>query len=72
MPIERVDVICPFYHHDDGKRSITCEGLYDGSTLIQRFNGKRPFTRQLEHYCFRHCADCGLFRMLLREKYTDD
>ena len=72
MGIERADVICPFYRYDDGEKRIVCEGLTDPSTLSQRFGKKKLFEQYMEHYCFRHCKDCEIFRLLLRVKYPDE
>lgn len=71
MGIERAEVICPFYRYDDGIQRVVCEGLTEHSTLTQRFRGRKPMDRYMEHYCFRNCRECGIFRMLLSVKYDD-
>lgn len=71
MGIERAEVICPFYRYDDGSQRVVCEGLTDTSTLTQRFRGRKQMERFMEQYCFRDCVNCGIFRMLLAEKYAE-
>lgn len=71
MGIERADVVCPFYSYDDGERRIVCEGLADRSTLSQRFGRKKAYEAYMEHYCFRNCTECEIFRLLIRTKYAD-
>ena len=72
LGIERADVVCPFYSYDDGDKRIVCEGLTERSTLSQRFAGKKLYEKHLKHYCFRHCTDCEIFRLLMRIKYADE
>lgn len=71
MAFERVEVVCPFYRHDDGIRRMVCEGLLDTSTISQHFRGKKQMVRYMERYCFSDCTSCEIFRMLMHAKYED-
>lgn len=67
----QVDVQCPFYKEDDGRRSITCEGFGDASSVCQRYRYKRQFAKQMEVFCAQHYGKCEIFRILMETKYAD-
>ncbi len=59
---------CPFYHRDDRKRNITCEGVTDTSRLILRFRSRQEFLKQLEVFCCGRYSNCEVYRAAA-EKY---
>lgn len=67
----QIDVQCPFYKHDDGKRRITCEGLVDRSSLSLTYLSKRDYEIQIETFCCKHFDRCEVYRMLM-EKYEEE
>lgn len=67
----QVNVICPFYRADDGKRRITCEGIIDDSTLILAYRYGEDYKLQMLNYCFEHYAKCEIYKMLM-EKYKEE
>lgn len=62
-------VQCPFYKVDDNKRSITCEGIIDGSHITLSYRRSRDQRQQLEIFCCEHYKKCEIYRMLMRDKY---
>lgn len=67
----QIDVQCPFYKHDDGKRRITCEGLVDRSSLSLTYLSKKDYEIQIETFCCEHYKKCEVYRMLM-EKYEEE
>lgn len=67
----QVYVQCPFYHSDDGKHNIACEGIVDGSTLVSKFRKQKDYETQIGVFCCGHYAKCELYRMLMA-KYEDE
>jgi hypothetical protein len=67
----QIDVQCPFYKHDDGKRRITCEGLVDRSSLSLTYLSKKDYEIQIETFCCKHFDRCEVYRMLM-EKYEEE
>jgi len=59
---------CPFYKRHDGRHSVTCEGVMDGSLLILRFRRREDFLRQLEVFCCGRYGCCEVYRAAA-EKY---
>ena len=64
------DAACPFYRWDDGSRTITCEGIVDGSTLTQTYLRKADCALQLSVFCCDKYRNCEIHTML-QEKYAD-
>ena len=78
MPISRNDVLvkCPFYKYDQnlskkGGYRIVCEGIVQGSSLIQKFTYKRDFQIQIDTFCCEHYDRCEVYRML-NQKYEEN
>lgn len=67
----QVFVRCPFYQSDDGKKSITCEGLIDDSYLVLLYRSKEDYRQQIELFCCEHYQRCEVYRMLM-EKYQEE
>ena len=65
-----VDVRCPFYKVDDGKREILCEGICDGCNVKLSFVKKNDFKIQLRTFCMRHFERCEVYHAAM-EKYLD-
>ena len=67
---KQADVLCPFYKFDDGKkRSITCEGLIEDSSIVLTYHKKRDYDRQMAVFCCEHYKKCEIHRMLMESKY---
>lgn len=65
------DVLCPFYRKEDN-RSIYCEGIVPGSTIIFRFRGKKKFEIQHKTFCCGRYGYCEINRMLMEAKYAEE
>lgn len=68
---KQVDVRCPFYKCDDGKRKITCEGIIDDSSLTLVFHGREDYEKQINVFCCKHYPKCEVYRLLM-EKYKEE
>lgn len=66
----QVNVECPFYKRDDGKRRIICEGILDDSTLTMEMK-RLDFDMYIREYCSKRYICCEVYRMLM-DKYPDD
>lgn len=65
-------VRCPFYQHvNPGRRELSCEGVYDGTQLRQKFRTGADMSGHMGSYCRAGYARCALYRLLMREKYPD-
>ncbi len=64
----QVEVGCPFYLSDDGKRRVICEGPVDKSSLTLRFRRREDFQLHTREFCCKRYICCELYRMLM-EKY---
>ena len=53
-------VSCPFYHGDDGKLVIQCEGPMDNGTNMLRFFTKSEFDKYMEDYCMGDYDKCSI------------
>ena len=69
---KQVYVQCPFYKHDDGRRSITCEGLIDKSKIILSYITRRNYETQILTFCCEHYKKCEIYRMLMESKYEEE
>lgn len=67
----QVDVQCPFYKYDDGRRRITCEGLIDKSSIALIYLTRRDYDIQLTTFCCEHYKKCEIYRVLM-EKYNEE
>ena len=67
----QVDVQCPFYKYDDGRRRITCEGLIDKSSIALIYLTRRDYDIQLTNFCCEHYKKCEIYRVLM-EKYKEE
>lgn len=68
---KQVDVLCPFYKYDDGKRRITCEGIIDHSSLVLVYRKRCDYDMQIGAFCCEHYQKCEVYRMLM-QKYEED
>ena len=68
---KQIEVRCPFYKFDDGKRRITCEGIIDDSSLALIYHNKRDYGVQMDNYCCKHYIMCEIYRMLMN-KYDEE
>lgn len=68
---KQVDVQCPFYKYDDGRRRITCEGLIDKSSIALIYLTRGDYDTQLTAFCCEHYKKCEVYRMLI-QKYNEE
>ena len=67
----QVEVKCPFYKMDDGRRKIACEGPIDDSRLSITFGRRQDFDSQITTFCSEHYTKCEIYRMVMEAKYND-
>ena len=68
---KQIEVRCPFYKFDDGKRRITCEGIIDDSSLALIYHNKNDYQIQIDVFCCEHYMKCEVYRMLM-DKYPKE
>ena len=68
---KQIEVKCPFYKYDDGKRRITCEGIIDDSSLALIYHNKHDYATQMDMFCCEHYQKCEVYRMLM-DKYDEE
>ena len=68
----QVEVRCPFYQSDDGKRRIVCEGVVDGSTIAVNYRRRSDLQKQISIFCAKQYQNCEIYRMLMRDKYKEE
>lgn len=68
---KQVEVQCPFYKYDDGRRRITCEGLIDKSSIALIYLTRGDYDTQLMTFCCEYYKKCEVYRMLM-EKYNEE
>ena len=68
---KQIDVKCPFYKFDDGKRRITCEGIIDDSSLALIYHNKHDYCVQIDTFCCEHYKKCEIYRLLM-DKYDEE
>ena len=66
---KQTEVQCPFYHRDDGRSCLTCEGVVEGSTLCWNFKQKADLKKQMDIFCCEYYKNCEVYRMLMEAKY---
>ena len=66
---KQVEVRCPFYHRDDGRNMLCCEGVVEGSTLHWNFQKRQDLQQQMEIFCCEYYKNCEVYRMLMEAKY---
>lgn len=65
----QVEVECPFYKYDDGKRRVTCEGIVSDSSVALIFHNRQDYEKQMDVFCCHCFKNCEVYRMLMTEKY---
>ena len=68
---KQIEVKCPFYKYDDGKRRITCEGIIDDSSLALIYHNKRDYETQINVFCCEYYQNCEIYRLLM-DKYDEE
>ena len=68
---KQIEVKCPFYKFDDGKRRITCEGIIMNSSLALIYHNKADYETQINVFCCEHYTKCEIYRLLM-EKYDEE
>ena len=69
---KQVDVQCPFYKYDDGRRRITCEGLIDKSSIVLSYLTRNDYDTQLLVFCCEHYKKCEIYRLLMEKYYEEE
>lgn len=64
-----VDVKCPFYHQDDCKNCLTCEGIVADQIFQWKFRRKEDLKCQMEIFCCQNFKCCEMYRMIMDAKY---
>ena len=67
---KQVEVKCPFYKYDDGRRRITCEGLVDKSSIALIYLTRGGYDQQIDSFCCERYQQCPLYKMLMK-KYEE-
>ena len=65
---KQIEVQCPFYKFDDGKRRITCEGIIEDSSLALIYHNKNDYETQINVFCCQHYTKCEVYRLLIIQK----
>lgn len=66
----QVNVKCPFYNTDDGRREIVCEGLVEDSCIALRYGDRDDYRLQMQVFCQDRYANCEIYRVLIeKEEY---
>lgn len=60
----QVEVKCPFYSSDDGKREITCEGIAEKSSIRLIFHTNNGYSQYIGGYCCKDYHMCPLYKVL--------
>ena len=66
---KQIYVKCPFYHRDDSRSMLTCEGIVEDSTLKWIFKYKKDLKKQMNIFCCDCYKNCEVYRMLMDAKY---
>lgn len=61
------DIECPFFLTETGK-TISCEGVEDGTKNLMRFESSEDKVAYIEEHCCHYPNECKL-RKILEEKY---
>lgn len=64
-------VQCPFYKNDDGKRTITCEGVINGAVNRTVFTTQKKQRIQMEKYCCKLYFACPVYQMVEKKYETE-
>ena len=67
----QVDVICPFYQTDNGKNTLTCEGVIPGSRTVSVFQKHADFLCQVKTFCQCRYENCEVYRAI-QALYDED
>ena len=67
----QVYVKCPFYHRDDARSSITCEGFMDDMIIKLQYRKKADLKQQLKVFCCEHYEKCEIYRAIMEAKYDE-
>ena len=63
---------CPFWRRAKGAPlTIGCEGLVDGSTILQRFDDQADCELQQRVFCASKYENCELYRAILEARYPE-
>ena len=65
------DIKCPFFLEHNA-REVHCEGIMDGSKVIQRYCKAADKAMQCNIYCSEMYTYCEIYRMLMRAKYDEE
>lgn len=56
----QVIVRCPYYQWDDGRRSLTCEGIVPGTRTVLQFRTRANRQAHMEEVCAKEYWKCPM------------
>lgn len=65
------DVQCPFFKKYTA-RTLTCEGITDGSNIDLNFPALTERVKQMEIFCCESFENCEIWEAVMKAKYMDD
>ena len=65
------DIRCPFFRKYTA-RTLTCEGITDGSNIDLNFPTSAGRMQQMDVFCGEHYKNCEIWEAVMRAKYMDD
>lgn len=66
----QVYVVCPFYVSDNGKNTITCEGVIPETRATNVFQNNAEFLCQIKTFCQCRYENCELYNAIMK-KYEE-
>lgn len=67
----QVYVKCPFYSTDNGRSSITCEGIIPDTRVVNLFRHRKEFKIQIETFCCNAYTNCEVHEAI-QQKYEEE
>lgn len=65
------EIRCPFFMAHNG-HEVHCEGIMDGSKIIQRYCRASDKDKQCQIFCCEVYSYCEIYRMLMQAKYDEE
>lgn len=62
------EAVCPFYHYDDGQKTVICEGCVDGCVTRTLFDTGKLQRLHIRRYCCHDYKECPIC-IMLEKKY---
>lgn len=61
-----VNAKCPYFK-SEGKRNITCEGIYDNEEVMIKFETEKGKDEHIEVFCKKYPNGCKYFKRIEEE-----